>query len=66
MGITKLVKLSIKREADFIASCKTSAQRDNPQVVEMRLKCEGRLEAFEAVLDALHGSFCFLRIWAGK
>lgn len=60
-----LLRSAIARERAFIASCKSSDQRDNPQVIEMRLKAEGRLDAFEACLDAARGSFALLRIWIG-
>ena len=61
-----LLKLAISREKDFIASCLSCDQRNNPQVIESRLKAEGRLDAFEAVLYSARGSNVLLRIFAGK
>lgn len=34
----------------------------NPQVVAMRLKLEGKLQAYENVLDAMSGDMVLLRI----
>ena len=62
----KLLKLAIEREWTFIRSCQESDQRNNPQVIESRLKAEGRLDAFEAVLYSARGSNVLLRIFAGK
>jgi hypothetical protein len=60
----KLLKMAIKREKDFISGCESSDQKNNPQVIEMRVRAEGRLEAFEAALYAKRGSFCLLNIYA--
>ena len=57
----KLLKAAIAKDKRFIAG----NERDiNPQVVEMVNKAKGRVDAFEAVLDALRGDTCFLRIMA--
>ena len=39
---------------------------DNPQVIEMRLKAEAEVEAYNNVLDAISGSFTMLRLAAGS
>ncbi len=38
---------------------------DNPQIVEMRLKATGRLDAYSDCLDALRGNTVMLRIAGG-
>lgn len=62
----KLLKAAILREREFISGIEKSDQKDNPQVVTMRLQAEGRLQVFEAVLFALRGDQVDLKIFAGK
>jgi hypothetical protein len=59
-----LLKAAIAKERNFIKACKETDHRDNPQVIEMRMHSEGRLEALEAVLDAARGNLCYLRSMA--
>lgn len=59
--IEALISQAIEREKKFIESCKGN---DNPQVVAMRLKAEGRLDALESINRALSGDLVELRIMA--
>jgi hypothetical protein len=51
--VVQLLEQAIERERDFVLSCRMCQQRDNPQVVESRLRAEGALEGMEIVLRAL-------------
>ena len=43
-----LLKCALEREAETITNFSSS---DNPQVIELRLKAEGRVEVLRAVID---------------
>jgi hypothetical protein len=60
-GTITLLKRAITKEKNFI---EVVAKDTNPQIIEMRHKAQGRLDAFEAALDSLRGTHCFLRIYA--
>ena len=45
---------------------KVLSGNDNPQIIELRKKCEGEVSAFEAVLDALNNNRVSLKIMAGS
>jgi hypothetical protein len=64
--IRALIEQAISKETDFVSGCKTSDQRNNPQVIEQRLKAEGRIDALDSVLSALNSDTVYLRILAGK
>ena len=58
----RLIELAIVRYRDYVAACLLD---ENPQVIVMRLRAEGRLEALVDVRDALTGRNCFgLRLMA--
>ena len=60
-GTVTMLKLAIAKENRYIDITKGDT---NPQVIAMRQRALGRLEAFEACLDSLRGTHCFLRIYA--
>jgi len=64
--IVKLIELAIEKDTSFVKGCNESDQRQNPQVVEMRLKAEGRIDGLDCVLRAIKGDNCLLRIIAGQ
>jgi hypothetical protein len=57
------IEAAIAGQKQFVDEMKGNR---NPQVVEMVLKCEARIEAWEDVVDAMNGSGAALGIWAGK
>jgi len=59
--IINLIEQAITRTETFTANCKGS---DNPQVIEMRLRAEGRIATLEDVLYAIKGDITNLRILA--
>ena len=59
--VRDLIGQAIDRTKGYIENCKGN---DNPQVIEMRLKAEGRLAALEDVSYALRGDIVNLRILA--
>ena len=59
--IAILLDQAIAKKKDFIHHC---YGKDNPQIVEMRLRSEGELAAFEDVRLALEGDLVNLRISA--
>lgn len=64
--LVSTLKQAINRKRDFVTSFATGDQKDNPQVIEMRIHDQGQLEALEAVLSAIHGDPVWLNIMAGK
>ena len=60
-GTITLLKKAIAKEK---RSIELWTGDTNPQIIEMRHKAQGRLDAFEAALDSLRGTHCFLRIYA--
>lgn len=60
----RLLELAIKRAAEFSNSCRASDQKDNPQIIQMRLRADAQVEAMQDVLDALRGDFTCLKIMA--
>ena len=50
-----MVKKALKKDLDFVDNCIKSEQKDNPQVIEMKLQAVGRVDVLQAVLDAMHG-----------
>ena len=60
-GTVTMLKRAIAKEQSFI---EVTAKSTNPQVIAMLNRSMGRLEAFEAVLDSLRGTHCFLNIYA--
>jgi len=65
--LKRLVLKAILKQQAFLVS--TKPHQDNPQVARMRAQAEGRLEAYQAVRDALRGDLSLLRIdadyWPG-
>lgn len=55
---------ALHREKDFVDHCKNGDQKDNPQVIEMRLRAEGRVEILDAVIRAIRGDVVDLHIFA--
>ena len=49
------VEKALKKNLDYVDCCMKSDQKDNPQVVEMKLQAVGRVDALQAVLDAMRG-----------
>lgn len=43
-----------------------TAHAENPQIIEMRIRSQGKLDALECVLWALNGSNCLLNSLAGE
>jgi hypothetical protein len=64
--IKRLLKAAMKKQNDFIVSCKTCDQKCNPQVIAMRQKTEGQLDALEAAYSALNNDTLYLRILAAE
>jgi hypothetical protein len=60
-GTVTMLKRAIAKEQRFIEGATGDS---NPQVIAMLNRSMGRLEAFEAVLDSLRGTHCFLNIYA--
>lgn len=61
----ELVDKSLKKDKDFVNSPEI-AKSENPQVVEMRNRARGRIEAWEDILDYYKGHSSGLRISAGE
>jgi hypothetical protein len=51
----KDVRKALQKNLDFIDHTMKSDQKDNPQVVKMTLQAVGRIDALQAVLDAMRG-----------
>lgn len=49
------VKKALQKNLDFVDHCMKSEQKDNPQVIEMKLQAAGRVDALQAVLEAMRG-----------
>jgi len=49
------VEKALKKNLEFVDHCIKCDQRDNPQVIEMKLKATGRVDALQAVLEAMRG-----------
>ena len=54
------IRQAIEKDRKFLVN--TTDMKENPQVKEMRLRAEGRIEAFRAALDALEGDNVLLNI----
>ena len=50
-----MVEKAIKKNLDFVDAMMKSAQKDNPQIVKMVEGATGRIDAYQAVLDAMRG-----------
>lgn len=50
-----MVEKAIKKNLDFVDAMMKSAQKDNPQIVKMVDGATGRIDAYQAVLDAMRG-----------
>ena len=50
------VEKALKKNLDYVDYCMKSDQKENPQVVEMKLQAVGRVDALQAVLDAMRGN----------
>ena len=66
--LKRLVLKAVLKQQAFLVGTKT--HQDNPQIARMRAQAEGRLEAYQAVRDALmDGDLSLLRIdadyWPG-
>jgi len=57
---------ALERERGYVQTCMTCDQRNNPQIITMRLKAEGRTDALEAVLLALRGDMSPLNSICGE
>ena len=49
------VKKALQKNLDFVDHTMKSEQKDNPQVIKMTEQAVGRIDALQAVLDAMHG-----------
>ena len=49
------VEKALKKNLDFVDHCMKSDQKENPQVIQMKLQAVGRVDALQAVLDAMRG-----------
>jgi hypothetical protein len=56
----KVVKAIIAHEKTTIQHFETCDQKHNPQIEEMKLRHQGQLDAFEAILDSMKGSNAML------
>ena len=63
-SITEIKHLTSLALANEEAAIKRMAGDSNPQIVAMRLKAEGRVEAFQAMLSSLDGFDGHLRLFA--
>ena len=57
----ELIRKAMSKYTTYIEQTKGCS---NPQVVELRNFAEGQLQAYESILDALHGDLVMLRIAA--
>jgi len=62
-----LRKIINKKQKDIeYYSAKNYSQRENPQIIEMRLRMEGELSAYTNVLEYLNGNKFYLHIAKGE
>lgn len=54
------VEKALRRNLDFVDHCIKSEQKDNPQVEVMRNQAVGRVDALQAVLDAMRGDLSMM------
>jgi len=51
----KDVRKALQKNLDFVDHTMKSNQKDNPQVIKMTEQAIGRIDALQAVLDAMRG-----------
>lgn len=51
----KMVQAALKKNLDFVDHCTKCKQKENPQVVRMSIQAAARVDALQAVLDAMRG-----------
>jgi predicted choloylglycine hydrolase len=61
--LRRKIEAAIANKKDFITAMKGNR---NPQVLDMVLKAQAQVGAWEDVVDAMNGSGAALGIWAGK
>lgn len=49
------IEKALKKNLDFVNYCLKCDQRDNPQIIKKREQATGRVDALQAVLDAMRG-----------
>lgn len=50
-----MVQKALRKNIDFVDTMLKSEQKDNPQIVKMVTEAVGRIDAYQAVLDAMRG-----------
>ena len=50
-----MVEKALRKNIDFVDAMLKSEQKDNPQIVKMVTEAVGRIDAYQAVLDAMRG-----------
>lgn len=59
--LKKMVQAAIALRQERITHFMVCDQKNNPQIIEMRLRLQGELEAYDAVLSALNDYPVLLR-----